>query len=460
MIVLEDADIGKAVGGAERALLSNAGQLCIAIEPSARRRQHRMRPRLAVDAMRRQLVTGPIDPSPAALDSVTETIWYPNRVPYRRMSGRVRRQGTPFPFEGPVPPELLIDREDELALVGRRAGDRVDVRLVAPRRYGKTSLLLAHAAQLQQVGWRTVHVDLYGIADYTDVARRVATAYGHLDAPWMRSHLSGLLGRLGVTMSATGPTVTLAARPSATPDAAAAETVLERLLDLPVTLFEHDGCSTLVVFDEFQELLVARRDLDGLLRSRIQYHGDAAAYVFAGSEPSMMRELFESRDRPFFGQADPLALGPLRPEQTIADLAARFEQEGLDGGEALGHLVVFAGGHPQRTMLLAYLLADRLAAGQPATPALADAVIADALQRTAPAHQALWQQLGPFDRAVLAAVADGVAPTSRALAAEHRVSRKALDTAADRLADQGHLLRLSRGAQLIDPLLAEWLRRR
>jgi succinate-semialdehyde dehydrogenase/glutarate-semialdehyde dehydrogenase len=32
MIVLEDANIGKAVAGAERALFSNAGQLCIAIE--------------------------------------------------------------------------------------------------------------------------------------------------------------------------------------------------------------------------------------------------------------------------------------------------------------------------------------------------------------------------------------------------------------------------------------------
>ncbi len=32
MIVLEDADIGKAVAGADRALFSNAGQLCIAIE--------------------------------------------------------------------------------------------------------------------------------------------------------------------------------------------------------------------------------------------------------------------------------------------------------------------------------------------------------------------------------------------------------------------------------------------
>ena len=32
MIVLEDADLGRAVEGAERALFSNAGQLCISIE--------------------------------------------------------------------------------------------------------------------------------------------------------------------------------------------------------------------------------------------------------------------------------------------------------------------------------------------------------------------------------------------------------------------------------------------
>ena len=32
MLVLDDADIGKAVDGAERALFSNAGQLCISIE--------------------------------------------------------------------------------------------------------------------------------------------------------------------------------------------------------------------------------------------------------------------------------------------------------------------------------------------------------------------------------------------------------------------------------------------
>ena len=61
---------------------------------------------------------------------------------------------------------------------------------------------------------------------------------------------------------------------------------------------------------------------------------------------------------------------------------------------------------------------------------------------------------------MLAGAADGVAPASRALAAEHRLSRQTLHEAADRLVDQGHLAREQPGVRVIDPLLAEWLRRR
>ena len=368
-------------------------------------------------------------------------------------------QGTPFPFEGPVPTALLIDRQEELGLLGRRAADRVSVRLVAPRRYGKTSLLLAHADRLRETGWRTAHVDLGGVADLADVARRIAAAYAPLDAGWLRAHLGGLLARLGVSLSAAGPAVSVGARPR-TPDLPAAEAVVERLLDLPRALWERDRTPTLVVFDEFQDLLVARKDLDGLLRSRFQYHGDAAAYVYAGSEPSMMRRLFDTRERPLFGQADPLTIGPLPPDETLADLAARFAGEGLEPGEALGELTAFAVGHPQRTMLLAYLLADRLTTGSTGTAATAAAVLDDALERTAPAHQAVWQQLGASERAVAAAVADGIPPTSRALAEQHRIGRRTLDAAADRLVDAGHLVRIPRASRLVDPLFAEWLRRR
>lgn len=74
----------------------------------------------------------------------------------------------------------------------------------------------------------------------------------------------------------------------------------------------------------------------------------------------MMRALFKDRERPLFAQADPLSLGPLPPGPALNDLRARYDQEGLDPGTALAKLIAFAAGHPQRTMLLAYLLADGL----------------------------------------------------------------------------------------------------
>src|SRR4051795_6761185 len=118
------------------------------------------------------------------------------------MNGPAPRQGSPFRFEGAVEPDLLIDRADELATLARRAADRVGVRLAAPRRYGKTSLLVAHAAQLRETGWRTAHVDLGRVSDLTDVARRLAAAYGPLDASWTRANLGGLVTPLGLTLAA------------------------------------------------------------------------------------------------------------------------------------------------------------------------------------------------------------------------------------------------------------------
>jgi hypothetical protein len=368
-------------------------------------------------------------------------------------------QGTPFRFEGPVAPDLLIDREEELQVLARRAADRVSVRLVAPRRFGKTSVLLAHAAQLRETGWRAAHVDFSRATDLTDVARRIGAAYAGLDAPWARLHLAPLLERLGVAVGLTGPTVSVSPRP-AIPQPREAEEALYRLLDLPRLLWERDATPTLVVLDEFQDLLVARKDLDGLLRSRIQYHGDAAAYVFAGSEPSLMRELFDVRERPFFGQADPLALAPLPLEATLLELGARYAAEELDPGEALSALVSLCGGHPQRTMLCAYLLAERLHAGEPAGLGLATAVLDDALARTEPAHSALWAGLDAAERVVLAAVADGGTPTSRRLAADHRLSRRTLALAAQRLVDQTHLTKTNGTSHVTDPILREWLRRR
>jgi len=60
------------------------------------------------------------------------------------------------------------------------------------------------------------------------------------------------------------------------------------------------------------------------------------------------------------------------------------------------------------------------------------------------------------------ALADGQAPTGSRVAGEHRVARSTLQDALERLlADERNVKRDEQGRRyLLDPLLAEWLRRR
>jgi len=82
----------------------------------------------------------------------------------------------PFNYQGPVAPARLINRRDELDVLQRATGDRVAIRLAAPRRFGKTSLIDAHVQAMRAVGHRAVRVDLSKIATVADVAARLASA--------------------------------------------------------------------------------------------------------------------------------------------------------------------------------------------------------------------------------------------------------------------------------------------
>jgi hypothetical protein len=378
----------------------------------------------------------------------------------------------PFPFETPIAPDALIDRRAELARLHQAAVERVHVRLAGPRRFGKTSVLLAHAAGLSGAGWRAVHVDLYGVTSLSEVCVRIATSYARLRDSRIRAHLDALGARLELSLTPAGPGVTFRAR-QRVPSPEVTQTAAAELLDLPLALFEKDRIPTLVVFDEFQDLLTAGPSLDGLLRSHVQYHGEAAVYVYAGSQPSLMRKLFSDRERPLYGQAEPLELGPLPLDEVTVELAERFDELGEDPLGALSPLVVTAAGHPQRTMLLAHLLHRELGAralGTTTLPegaevdgvALAEAVVRRALSMTNEAHQAVWDNLSSGKKAVLAALADGDSPTGTTTARRFETSRATLQSALRELAREGqHVTRDDTGPwRYVDPLLALWVRRR
>jgi hypothetical protein len=286
--------------------------------------------------------------------------------------------------------------------------------------------------------------------------------------------------RLGLSLSTSGIGLTISPRqPRASQDATL--TAASDLLDLPLKLYERTRRQTLVVFDEFQDLLSAGSTLDGLLRSHIQYHGDAATYIYAGSQPSLMRRLFTDRERPLYGQAEPLELAPLPIDDVLVELTERFAELGESPGEALAPLVTAAAGHPQRTMLFAHLLHRELAlretgstsmptdaAPEGADPApegiaLAEAIIGLALSQTTEAHQAIWDSLSAGKKAVLAALADGIRPTGSRATERSGLTRATLQSALRELGREGqHVARLEYGGvpgdwRFVDPLLARWV---
>jgi len=365
----------------------------------------------------------------------------------------------PFNYQGPVAPARLINRRGELDALQRAAADRVAIRLAAPRRFGKTSLIDAHVAAMRTVGHRAVRVDLSKVATVADAAARLAQAYDELPSD-PRRIVRRWSARLAVTARLPGVHVSVAPA-AARPAADEARAALLELLDVPLGLDEGDGGLTVVCFDEFQDLLVADDALDGLVRSVIQHHGEAASYVFAGSQPSLMRLLFADRERPFYGQARPLELPALPLDEAAREIENLLETDGLSDERAVDELLALTNGHPQRTVLLAHHLYNVLD-GKNETDDPAVAALDLAVAETSDAHQAVWDGVGRVERVLLVALADGQAPTGSRLAAEHRIARSTLQDALERLiSDERHVRRDSHGRpHLLDPLLGEWLRRR
>ena len=169
----------------------------------------------------------------------------------------------------------------------------------------------------------------------------------------------------------------------------------------------------LVAFDEFQEVARINAALPGVFRSELEGHGQAAAYIFSGSHPGLLRELFSDRRHAFFAQAAPVKLGPLPPDELTEYLLQRFHATDRDPGEALGPLLDTAEGHPQRAMLLAHHLYERFQPGSSADIETWADTLQAAQRETESEIQILWESCTSLQRRALKVIAQRTIPLAR-----------------------------------------------
>ncbi len=380
------------------------------------------------------------------------TNWYHHTVTFN-----------PFVIDRPLPPEELIDRTQQWTALVDRAEAGHNSRLSAPRRYGKTTLLRKAAREAEQHGLSTVYVDFFGVLSLEEMAVRIEQAYEEgLKGPvaqWFTGFRRRWRPRPRLALPGGGPGVDLEPRPELE-----ATRLMHELLDLPRSVHERGGGRTLVVFDEFQDVLGASTGADGLIRSRIQHHRDEASYVFAGSHPGLMAELFGDKVRPLYGQARPIELGPLDDADLAEYIVARFGQTGRDVAGSLEPLLELVRGHPQRAMLVAHHLWEATPRGGVVGQrewSQATETMFDELQE---AFERGWEVLSANERRVLAGVAwggpwgGGGSLLSNSTLARFNLSKSSARTVRDSLLKRGELEALEgNGIRMVDPLFEAWI---
>jgi hypothetical protein len=365
---------------------------------------------------------------------------------------RKDQHSNPFVFSRALSPNEAIERPREVRTLLDKATGGHAVTLYAARRMGKTSLLKQLQLQAGRAGIPGVLVDLSDVLSVRDVAVRLEQAYRVLPGKKLARMVGRELGSLGISTPLGG-----LAFQRREPDGESLSSV-HSLLDLPARIAKQTGGRVLVILDEFQALM-GLRGVDGVFRSHLQ-HQDQVSYVFCGSEPSLLRSLFEDRARPLYGQAEQIHLGRLQFGEAYDFIARRFEQPGKDGGETTAELVALSQLHPQRLMLLAHFLWDQVRS-EPASMSDLRLGYDSAMRSVDPELRYLWDGLSVNERRVLAALASDLSPyESQARAMAGLATASSAQRAIGTLETRAIVEREPADAmQIVDPLFARWVRR-
>jgi uncharacterized protein len=372
----------------------------------------------------------------------------------------------PFRYGDLALDEAFTDRAGELAELCNDMRNGQNVALIAPRRYGKTSLLRRAEQQLVTEGVLVAGVDLMKTPTKEKLAGKLARAiHDEIASPLYRARdrlrvFANLRVTPTVTIDPSHGTPTFTFTPAHAREDM--DATLERLFELPAEIAAERDRRVVLVFDEFQEITEIDPKLPHLLRAVFQEQPHVA-HVYAGSRRDMMRRLFTNENEPFFRSAKVTELDVIDPSLFATYVEERFAatDRGLADGVA-ARLLSITHGHPYGTQELAYSLWELVPEGFSATAADLDSAL-DAVVRSENAHFTLaWSRASRVQRLVLQALAvepGGVYGTDyrlrRDLPGASTVQRAVEQLVADELVER----RAEGGFALAEPFLREWILR-
>jgi AAA+ ATPase superfamily predicted ATPase len=358
----------------------------------------------------------------------------------------------------PVTGDQLIGRSREIEMINHNLDAGQSIVLIAPRRYGKTSLLLEILRQRKEAGNYTAFVDFFATPDIISLAAEI-TARVLANRKWnwtvyqIRTQLLELLKNIQFRQVVDRYEFILGFGQTK-PDE---WELLAESLKLIDTFAIENQKKIVCGFDEFGDL----EKLDGekitkLFRSIIQLQ-EASVFLFAGSYESVMNRIFVTKSSPFLRFARIIHLGNINRDEFRPHIHKNFNYFQTPNREALtDNILDFTQGHPYYTQLLSQqvVLLQRSITTRELT---FDLVKNEALAVENDYLEKLWEAISGNrqQKAVILAIAEG----KESLYAEFDRNRINVSRTMKQLAGAG-MITTSPSPGLTDPLFRYWIRKR
>lgn len=377
----------------------------------------------------------------------------------------------PFRFGRALASADLIDRQREIGAVAAAMAEAERLFLIGPRRYGKTSILIAASEQATAHGIVVLRYNAEAYPTVDQLVRAlIADAAKHLAGPVERAgtQIRRFFGMLRPEVSYNpldqSYTVGLGAAPAASAPESA---LLSRTLDGLDRMAADAGRPVAVVIDEFQVVLEREgREAEQQIRAAIQEHAHVG-YVFAGSKTSFLTEMTGEPDRPFYRLGKRLFVG----EIPRGDFAPFLRRSFIDSGfrvseEAITEILDRAEDVPYNVQRLAHECWDDLYLGEEAEldAQRVRAILQRIVAEDDPFYTQTWSTLTAVQQKTLTALTalGGQGLYAREVLQRLKLAQSSLQTALRSLVRQGIAREEEAGGsvryRLEDPFFGEWIR--
>ncbi|HOS71392.1 MAG TPA: ATP-binding protein [Bacteroidales bacterium] len=359
----------------------------------------------------------------------------------------------PFKFGTVVDGIYFTDREEEVSQISSYLKSENHLIIISPRRFGKTSLI---RKILSASGRRFIYLDMQLVLTEEDFAAQLLKRiYRIFPVQKLKNYIKSFRIIPTVIMNPVTGDVEISFSPGSRD-----LTPLEDVLNLVEKLGKPDD-KIIVVLDEFQDVFRINTGLVRMLRSVIQVHKNIN-YVFMGSSESMIREIFEKKDSPFYRFGILYPLGKIPETKFRLFLEYNFQGIADDPATVSGEILKITGAHPYYTQQLAFMVWELMNRKGLEQGMLADSAADEIVRSHDNDFELLWNTLNRTDMMVLAGMAESdVSPLSDEFRKQFGTgAASTVYSTLQRLVKKGMVIRDDTGYFIDDPFFRRWIRMR